>query len=59
MLSFTVVASQTTIKFPSVANNVAYSKVAALAFTAADKTISYVQILRNTPYCGEPKRLIR
>jgi hypothetical protein len=41
MLSFTVVASQTTIKFPSVANNVAYSKVAALAFTAADKTISY------------------
>lgn len=41
MLSFIAVASQTTIKFPSVANNVAYSKVAALPFAAADENISY------------------
>jgi acetyl esterase/lipase len=41
MLPLSAVASQSTIKFPSVANNVAYSKVAALPFTAADENISY------------------
>jgi hypothetical protein len=41
MLSFTAAASQITIKLPSVASKVAYAKVAALPFTAADENISY------------------
>jgi acetyl esterase/lipase len=39
--SFSAVASQPTIKFPRIDNNVAYSMVETLPFTAADETISY------------------
>jgi acetyl esterase/lipase len=41
LFSFVAIASQPTIKFPSVEYNVAYSKVAALSFTPADKKIAY------------------
>lgn len=41
LLSFTAIATQPLVKFPTVENNVAYSKVAALSFTAADEKIAY------------------
>jgi acetyl esterase/lipase len=40
-LSFTVFASQSVIKFPTVDNDVAYSIVEVLPFSAADENISY------------------
>jgi acetyl esterase/lipase len=39
--SFTVIAAQSYIPFPKVDNNVAYSEVAVLPFTAADEKIVY------------------
>jgi len=41
IFSFTAVATPPFSKYPKVENNVAYSKVAALPFVAADEQISY------------------
>lgn len=41
ILSLTVMASQPLITFPKIESNVAYSKVAALPFKAADEQIAY------------------
>ncbi|WP_299078445.1 alpha/beta hydrolase [uncultured Paraglaciecola sp.] len=41
LISFIANASQSSIEFPKVANNVAYSKVAALSFTAANEKVVY------------------
>jgi acetyl esterase/lipase len=41
ILSFTAIATQPLIQFPSVENNVAYSQVATLSFRAADEQIVY------------------
>jgi acetyl esterase/lipase len=41
IFSFFAIASQPIITFPSVENNVAYSKVTALLFTPADEQIFY------------------
>lgn len=41
LVSFLTIASEPLITFPSVENNLAYSKVAELSFTAADAKITY------------------